>query len=92
MTRPFSELRERLFREHPGSRKRVAVTLAELRAEHDRTQEQVAWELATTQSGVSRIERQDDIRVSTLRKYVEATGGTLHLIASYDDHDQEIDL
>lgn len=39
----------------------------------------------TTQSGVSRLERQGDLRVSTLREYAAALGGRLRLTIECDD-------
>lgn len=100
-TRPFSELRDDLYERSPESRDRVekqaeALTaelgLAELRQRVERTQSDIADSLGTTQPGVSRIERQDDVLVSTLREYVTATGGQLHLIAQYPDWQYEIAL
>ena len=41
--------------------------------------------MRTTQSGVSRIERQDDLRVSTLRDYAAALGGRLRLTIECED-------
>jgi transcriptional regulator with XRE-family HTH domain len=57
--------------------------LAELRKRFDRSQAEVAALIGTTQSGVSRIERQSDIKVSTLADYVEALGGTLRVHAEF---------
>ncbi len=56
-----------------------AVSLAELRKARELTQVQLAKTLDTTQSGVSRIEHQTDIYLSTLRSYLEAMGGKLEL-------------
>lgn len=61
------------------------LSLAGLRVRTERTQAQIADEIGTSQSGVSRLERQHDVLVSTLRDYVSATGGRLHLVASYPD-------
>lgn len=57
--------------------------MAELRKRFDRSQAEVAGLIGTTQSGVSRIERQSDIKVSTLADYVEALGGTLRVHAEF---------
>lgn len=100
-TRKFSELREDLYRRSPESRERVAdgaarlteeLDLAALRTLRERTQAQVAEVVGTTQSGISRLERQHDVMVSTLRDYVAGTGGELRLVASYPDHQFEIHL
>lgn len=97
----FAELRDDLYRRSPDSRQRVEekaaaiaeqLGLAELRALRKRTQSQLAHAIGTTQSGVSRIERQQDLMVSTLGDYVAATGGVLRLVASYPEFETEIDL
>lgn len=62
-----------------------AVTLAELRKALDMTQVQLANSLGLNQSGVSRIEHQTDVFLSTMRSYVEALGGRLELSAIFDD-------
>jgi hypothetical protein len=41
--------------------------------------------MRTTQSGVSRLERQDDLRISTLREYAAALGGRLRLTIECGD-------
>lgn len=61
------------------------VGLAELRERKARTQSQIADAIGTTQSGVSRLERQRDVLVSTLADYVSATGGRLRLLAEYPE-------
>lgn len=97
--RSFSELRKDLYERNPDSEERVTTQVAalteelgltDLRQRVERTQSQIAKGLGTTQSGVSRIERQDDILVSTLRDYVRATGGELHLIAQYPEWHYEV--
>ena len=99
--RKFQELKDRLYAEDPEAEARVTdkvavlseqLGLSALRAARERTQAQLAKAIGTTQSGVSRIERQQDILVSTLRDYVAATGGQLRLVAAYPDFETEIDL
>ncbi len=41
--------------------------------------------LETSRPNVSRIEREVDVRLSTLQRYVEALGGELELIARFPD-------
>ena len=62
-----------------------ALTLYELRKAREMTQAQLARALDTTQPGVSRIEHQTDLYLSTLRSYVEALGGELELRATFPD-------
>ena len=44
-----------------------------------RSQEQIAQSLGVKQPSVLKIERQADLYLSTLRRFVEAAGGTLEL-------------
>lgn len=61
------------------------LILAGVRVRRGRTQEDVADAMDTTQSAISRLERQKDIKVSTLTDYVAATGGILLIVAAYPD-------
>ena len=58
-----------------------AWRLRELREQFDLTQVELAQQLAVSQNRVSTIERGDidKAQVDTLRRYVEALGGTLTL-------------
>ena len=56
------------------------ATLKELRALSGRAQTEVARTLGIKQPSVSKIERQTDLYLSTLRSYVEAIGGELELV------------
>ena len=49
------------------------------------TQARMAEQLGITQDGVSRLEKRSDLLLSTLRKTVEAMGGSLSLIAEFPD-------
>lgn len=53
--------------------------LRALRALAERSQEQLAEGLGIKQPSVHKIERQADLYLSTLRRFVEAAGGTLEL-------------
>ena len=59
------------------------ATLKDLRQAVERTQEELAARLGVGQDTVSRIERRSDILLSTLRRYVEAMGGELELVARF---------
>ena len=61
------------------------MTLRELRKARKLTQVCVARELGIGQDGVSRLEQRSDLLLSTLRKTVEAMGGSLSLIAQFPD-------
>ena len=53
--------------------------LKALRLLAKRSQEQIAQGLGVKQPAVLKIERQTDLYLSTLRRFVEAAGGTLEL-------------
>lgn len=64
------------------------ITDADLRAIREiagKTQVEAAKLLETTQSELSRLERREDHRLSTLRHFVEALGGELEVIAHIGD-------
>ena len=61
------------------------MTLRELRKARRLTQARVAAELGISQDGVSRLEQRSDLLLSTLRKTVEAMGGSLSLVARFPD-------
>src|SRR5690349_17676753 len=84
------ELRHR----RPPNRKRVDaikrgveldIALNALRERRGITQEQVASHLDTSRPNVSRIEREGDVRMSTLQRYVEALGGELEIVVRFAD-------
>ena len=91
----MSTLKQRLKELSPARRKRIAaraaelaaeeMTLQELRQARKLTQVRMAKALRITQDGVSRLERRTDLLLSTLRKSVEAMGGSLSLIAEFPD-------
>lgn len=74
-------MRERRYREvleQPPER-----TLAELRKSCHKTQWDLAASLGVQQVHISRLERRSDFRLSTVRSYVEALGGTLDVIVRF---------
>ncbi|NOZ07940.1 MAG: helix-turn-helix domain-containing protein [FCB group bacterium] len=59
---------------------KIGVLLRQSRKAVGLTQEQVAKKLQTGKSAISRIENHaEDIRLSTLEKYIKALGKKLHL-------------
>lgn len=87
---------ERIRKElSPARRKKIAaraaqlmaeeMTLQELRQARKLTQVRMAKTLGITQDGVSRLEKRSDLLLSTLRKAVEAMGGSLSLVAEFPD-------
>ena len=61
------------------------MTLRELRHARKLTQVRIAKKLGITQDSVSRLEKRSNLLLSTLRKTVEAMGGTLSLVAEFPD-------
>jgi len=59
------------------------VTLSGFRELAGMTQAHLAEFMVTTQSAVARLESQDDVRLSTLARYVAAAGGRLHLVVEH---------
>ena len=57
------------------------MLLPELRKHSGLTQKEVATVLGISQPGLSKMEQQDDMRIGTLSKLIEAMGGTLEIIA-----------
>jgi transcriptional regulator with XRE-family HTH domain len=69
-----------------------SMPLAEIRKAIGMTQTELAGRLDLAQGSVSKIENAADMYLTTLRKYVEALGGELHLTARFADGRQlEID-
>jgi len=61
------------------------VRLYELRNAQALSQVELASRLDVTQSAVSKLEHAEDVRVSTLRHYLDAMGARLELVAVFDD-------
>lgn len=62
------------------------VELRELREIAGKTQVDVAAVAGIAQGEISRIERREDHMLSTIRRYVEALGGELEVVAVIGDH------
>ena len=77
--------RQQLIRERADALIAEELTLRQLRELLGLTQDEMADRLEVGQESVSRFERREDVRLSTLRSYVEALGGELHVTASFPD-------
>lgn len=69
----------------------AALPLSELRHARELSQATLADLLEATQPEVSKIEHRTDLYVSTLRRYIEAMGGELDIIARFPDGSVRID-
>lgn len=68
------------------------VLLHELREGLHITQEEMALKLATKQANISRTERRRDMKLSTLKRYIEAMGGELDIIARFPTNEVHLSL
>ncbi len=98
MAKSFKTLVDKMS---PESRKRVAererqllaaLALQELRQARKLTQQQLAESLEISQASVSKMESQSDMYVSTLRRFLEAMGGELRIVAAFADGEVLINL
>ena len=87
----FGGLKHKLSRERQDRIRKAAeddlleMDLRELRELLGKTQQEIAVLIERSQGQVSETERRQDLRLSTLRSYVEALGGELEVIASFGD-------
>jgi transcriptional regulator with XRE-family HTH domain len=59
------------------------LLLSEMRQLTGKTQRQVAGVLGIKQPSLSKLEKQNDMQISTLRKIVKALGGELEVLARF---------
>lgn len=88
MTKNLEEVLSKLprkRREKIARRAEEIATLKNLRQSVKRTQVELASSLGVGQDTVSRLEQRGDMLISTLKRYVEAMGGRLHLVARFPD-------
>lgn len=91
MAKKFAVLEEKMS---PSARKRgearyrellKEMPLQELRHARELTQVQLAESMHMTQAAISKLERNTDIYISTLKHFVEAMGGELDIRAVFPD-------
>ena len=61
------------------------MRLSEMRKAHGLTQQAMADLLGVSQAEVSKMERRGELRIGTVRKYIEAIKGELVLAARFQD-------
>ena len=64
---------------------REEMTLEELRKARSLSQEDVAQALDVQQPAVAKLEKRGDMHIGSLRRYVEALGGTLEITARFPE-------
>jgi len=95
-TKPFQELRDKMKPEARKAAEKLTlkfledIHLNQLRQARKLSQEQVSSKLKIKQASVSKLERQADMYVSTLRHYIKAIGGDLVITAKFPDGDVRI--
>lgn len=68
-----------------------AMPLQELRQARALSQDEMAKSLGIKQAAVSKLERRTDMYLSTLRKFVEAMGGRLEIVAHFPEGDVSVE-
>jgi predicted transcriptional regulator len=66
------------------------MDLAEVRRALKLSQEEIGQTLHVGQGSVAKIEKRADMYVSTLRRFIEAMGGELEIVARFADHSVKI--
>jgi DNA-binding Xre family transcriptional regulator len=88
-------------RARPGAEERLAAkrveTLEEIRLYEIRhteavSQAELAGRLDITQGAISKLEHAEDVRISTLRSYLDALGARLELSAVFDDDSRSVPI
>jgi len=64
---------------------REDMTLVELRQARQLTQENLGATLHVGQTAIAKMERRADMYVSNLRRFIEAMGGELDIVARFPD-------
>ncbi len=90
--RSFADLRARMSPEARDKAETEALRLgkemdlAEVRRALKLSQEEIGQTLQIKQGSVAKIEKRADMYVSTLRRFIEAMGGELEIVARFSDH------
>jgi transcriptional regulator with XRE-family HTH domain len=93
-TKPWREIRQTRSKLTPEERASIdaeviadvqRMRLPELRKARQLSQATLADLLCMSQGDVSRLERRTDVYVSTIRRYLEAAGGRLRILAEFPD-------
>ncbi len=94
MAKKFSEIRKA---ETPERRARInskkkeilaEVRLQDLRRARSMSQAMLAQAMDVAQSEVSKIEHRTDVYVGTIRRYLEAMGGSLHITVVFPEGEE----
>jgi DNA-binding XRE family transcriptional regulator len=93
---PFSKLREKMSPEAnakalaEAARLSAEMDLAEVRRALKLSQEELGEILKVGQGSIAKLEKRTDMYVSSLRRFIEAMGGELEIIARFPNRDVRI--
>ena len=96
MAKSFNKLLDEMS---PQRRKRIEkqarsalteINLRELRQAFALTQKQLADTLKINQAAISKMENQSDMYLSTLRRFLEAMGARLRIVAEFPGGDEVV--
>lgn len=96
MAKNFSTLRDALPQTVQAESQAMAeameleMDLADLRRARKLTQEALAQVLEISQGSVAKMEKRTDMYISSMRKFIEAMGGELEVVAKFPDHSVRI--
>jgi predicted XRE-type DNA-binding protein len=96
MAHKFQELQKKISAERRArveERVHYAIqqmALDELRTAREFTQAELSQVLKVDQGSISKLERRTDMYIGTLRRYIEAMGGSLQIRAVFPDGEVQI--
>lgn len=97
VARKWQELKDRTMRPERQQKARgraeamlAEMLLHEIREARGLSQEEVAERLERKQPTIVGLEKRGDAQISTLRRYIEALGGELEIVAKFPDREIRI--
>ena len=87
LTKNFSDERKALIEKETQLLRMEYDLLANLRKDQELTQQELACILEIRQSAISTLEKQEDIMIQTLERYIKALGGELEIRARFPDRE-----
>jgi transcriptional regulator with XRE-family HTH domain len=96
MTKNFKALRSKMAPDRQARAKArtaemmAGMALADLRRARQLSQETLGLAMKVSQPEVSKLEKRADTYVSTVRKYIEALGGSLEIVAHFPEGEVRI--
>lgn len=88
----LKDLKQSLDRQRTPRGTAMTVTLSEVREMSGKTQLDVAKSLGVAQGNISKLESKSDLRISSLRSYLEAIGAEAHISVVLKGRSYRLDL